>query len=96
MHMAWFSIAAVYFIIWWTLLFVALPIGLRTQDDDKDVVLGTPSSAPSGKHMLRAIILTTILATLIMALLVVLTRFMGYTFDDIPSVIPQFGRAAGS
>lgn len=94
--MAWFSIAAVYFILWWMLLFVALPVGLRTQDDEKDVILGTTSSAPSGKHMLRAVILTTVLSTLIMALLLVLTRLIGYSFDDIPSMIPQFGRAAGN
>lgn len=38
---------AVYFIIWWMTLFAVLPIGLRTQADDNDVVLGTVPSAPT-------------------------------------------------
>ena len=32
--MSWISIAAIYFIIWWMVLFAMLPFGLRTQDDD--------------------------------------------------------------
>ncbi len=39
------SLFAVYFIVWWTVLFIVLPIGLRTQDDDGDVALGTVASA---------------------------------------------------
>jgi len=95
-HMSWISIADVYFIIWWTLLFVSLPVGLRTQDDEKDVILGTTSSAPSGKHMLRAVIRTTVLSALVMAGLLVATRVLGYSFDDIPQLIPQFGARTGS
>jgi len=95
-HMSWISIAAVYFIIWWTLLFVALPVGLRTQDDEKDVILGTTSSAPSGKHMLRAVIRTTVLSAVVMAILLVLTRVLGYSFDDIPQLIPHFGARTGT
>ncbi len=43
--------AAVFFIIWWIVLFAMLPLGLRTQDDEDDVTLGTVSSAPRfGAH----------------------------------------------
>ena len=37
---------AVYFIVWWLTLFAVLPIGLRTQAEDNEVVLGTVPSAP--------------------------------------------------
>jgi predicted secreted protein len=40
---------AVYFLIWWVTLFVVLPFGLRTQEEDNNVTLGTTSSAPSGR-----------------------------------------------
>ena len=30
--MSWISIAAIYFIIWWMVLFAMLPLGLKTQD----------------------------------------------------------------
>lgn len=88
--MTWVSAFAVFFIIWWLVLFAALPFSLRTQDDDNDVTLGTPSSAPRGPHMARAVLRTTIVALIIFGALFVLTRVLGYGFDDIPRVVPQF------
>jgi len=88
--MTWISLTAVFFIIWWLVLFVSLPIGLRTQDEEHDVVLGTTSSAPRGPHMLRAIIRTTVLAVIVFAIFYVLTRVLGYSIDDIPRVVPDF------
>lgn len=92
--MAWISLFAVFFILWWVMLFVALPVGMRTQDDEDNVLLGTTSSAPSGKHMFRAVVRTTVSAVLVMAVLLIVTRVLGYSFDDIPQVIPTFGIAA--
>ncbi|WP_274424637.1 DUF1467 family protein [Chelativorans sp. YIM 93263] len=88
--MDWISLLAVFFIIWWVVLFVSLPIGLRTQDDEEDVVLGTTSSAPRGPHMLRALIRTTVLTTIVFAIFYVLTRVLGYSIDDIPRIVPDF------
>jgi predicted secreted protein len=93
--MTWVSLAAVYFILWWIMLFVALPIGLRTQDDEKNVILGTTSSAPAGKHMLRVVILTTVLSAIVMGAMLLVTRVLGYSFDDIPSLVPVFGPLGG-
>lgn len=88
--MSWISLAAVFFIIWWVMLFVSLPIGLRTQDDEEDVVLGTTSSAPRGPHMLRAFIRATLLAIAVFVLFYVVTRVLGYSFNDIPRIVPEF------
>ena len=38
---------AIYVVIWWTVLFAILPIGVRTQGEDGLVVPGTPASAPT-------------------------------------------------
>ena len=38
---------AIYVVIWWTVLFAVLPIGVRTQGEDGVVVPGTPESAPT-------------------------------------------------
>jgi predicted secreted protein len=38
---------AIYVVIWWTVLFAILPIGVRTQGEDGFVVPGTPASAPT-------------------------------------------------
>ena len=43
---------ALYFLIWWTLLFAILPFGLRTQDEAGEIVPGTPASAPVKPRLL--------------------------------------------
>ena len=87
--MTWISLFAVFFIIWWTVLFAMLPFGLRTQDDDKDVTLGTVSSAPRGAHMLKTVIRTTVVSVLIVAIFYGITKGLGYSFDDIPRFVPK-------
>jgi predicted secreted protein len=88
--MSWVSIAAIFFIIWWTVLFAMLPLGLRTQDDEGDVTLGTTSSAPRGPHMLKAVIRTTIVSLMIFGAFYVVTKVLGYGFDDVPHIGPVF------
>ncbi|HTV68434.1 MAG TPA: DUF1467 family protein [Rhizobiaceae bacterium] len=89
--MAWISAFAIFFIIWWLVLFAMLPFSLRTQDENDDVTLGTTPSAPGGPHMLRAIVRTTVVALIIFAVFYVLTRVYGFTINDIPRIAPRFG-----
>jgi len=84
----WFAAIAVYFVIWWTVLFVALPFGLKTQDEDNAVTLGTEPSAPRGPHMRRAIIITTILSCIVYAAFYYVFHVVGFTFDDLPQYLP--------
>lgn len=86
--MSWVSLLAIYFIIWWTVLFAILPFGLRTQEEDGDVTLGTTASAPRGPHMARAALRTTIVSALILGVFYYLTAVMGYTFEDLPRLAP--------
>jgi predicted secreted protein len=58
---------AIYVVIWWTLLFAILPIGVRTQGEDGEVVPGTPESAPTRPRLLRVVLLTTIVSALVFA-----------------------------
>lgn len=88
--MTWVSVAAVYFILWWLVLFAMLPFGLRTQDDDEEVTLGTVPSAPKGPHMLRAFVRTTIVSAAILGSFYLVTKGLGYSFDDIPRIVPEF------
>jgi predicted secreted protein len=58
---------ALYFIIWWTVLFAVLPIGMRTQEEDGNVVAGTPESAPAAPKFWRIIVLNSILSAAVLA-----------------------------
>jgi predicted secreted protein len=88
--MSWVSIAAIYFIVWWLVLFATLPFSLKTQDDEGETVLGTVSSAPHGPHMLRAVIRTTIVSLLIVGAFYVLTKVIGFGNYDIPRLLPEY------
>jgi predicted secreted protein len=56
---------AIYIVLWWTVLFAVLPIGLRTQGEEGSVVPGTPESAPLHPRLIRVSVLTTIISTVI-------------------------------
>lgn len=86
--MSWISLAAVFFIIWWVVLFATLPFGLRTQDEEGDVTLGTTASAPRGPHVARAMLRTTLVTLAIFAVYLVATRYFGFGFDQIPRLGP--------
>ncbi len=88
--MSWISGLAIFFILWWIVLFAMLPIGLRTQDDEGNVTLGTTSSAPGRPHMVRTLIRTTIVALAIFALYFVMVRYFGFGFGDLPRIVPDF------
>ena len=53
---------AIYVVLWWTVLFAVLPIGVRTQGEDGSVVPGTPESAPVAPRLLRVVLLTTLIS----------------------------------
>jgi predicted secreted protein len=56
---------AIYVVIWWTVLFAVLPIGVRTQGEDGATVPGTPESAPTHPRLIRVVLLTTLVSTLV-------------------------------
>ena len=66
---------AIYVVIWWTVLFAVLPIGVRTQGEDGLIVPGTPESAPTAPRLLRVVLLTTVIATLLFLLPWAVTRY---------------------
>jgi len=56
---------AIYVVLWWTVLFAVLPIGVRTQAEDGAVVPGTPESAPTAPRLLRVVLVTTLVSGLL-------------------------------
>ncbi|WP_426230005.1 DUF1467 family protein [Pararhizobium sp. DWP3-4] len=85
-----FSTFAIYFIIWWLALFIVLPIGLRTQAEENDVVPGSVESAPARFRAFRVFLMTSVLAAVIHATWYVLSVRMGYGLDSIPQFAPKF------
>ena len=87
--MSWISVFAIFFIIWWVVLFATLPFSLRTQDDEGEVTLGTTASAPMGSHVPRAMLRTTIVTAIIFGIYYVATVHYGLSLNDVPRIGPN-------
>ncbi len=75
---------AVYFMMWWILLFAFLPFGLsRTQAEAGEIVPGSDPGAPEKPRFLRVIILTTIVTSLLFVGFYFL-KTSGFSLDDLP------------
>jgi predicted secreted protein len=79
---------ALYFVIWWTVLFAVLPFGLRTQHEEGEVVPGTPASAPARPRLLRIFLVNTLVAAVVFAIVWVAIVYKLVTIDiiEIPGV----------
>jgi predicted secreted protein len=80
---------AIYFLIWWTVLFAMLPIGVRTQDEDGEVSPGTAESAPSFPRLLPKMVATTVISTVVFAGLYAIIVYHVITLDQIP-FLPRY------
>ena len=58
---------AIYFVVWWLVLFVTLPFGVRSQHEDGEGAPGTDPGAPIMARMGRKLIWTTLISAVIFA-----------------------------
>ena len=80
---------AIYFVIWWIVLFAMLPIGVRTQEEEGNVTPGTVASAPHLPKLLPKMLATTVIASLVFAGVYAVVVHHAITLDDIP-FLPRF------
>ena len=59
---------AIYFVIWWIVLFLTLPFGVRSQHEDGEGAPGTDPGAPIATRMGRKLIWTKIISAIIYGL----------------------------
>jgi predicted secreted protein len=77
--------AAIYFVIWWVVLFAMLPIGVRTSEEvGEKRVSGTAESAPHRPNLLPKMVATTVVSSIIFAALYVIIVHRVITLDQIP------------
>ncbi len=67
--MSYLSIVAIYLVVWWLCLFVVLPFRVRNQVDEGEWVHGSERGAPPMLRFLPKLIVTTLLAAVVTALL---------------------------
>jgi predicted secreted protein len=65
---SWVLAVAIYFVLWWIVLFAVLPWGVKSQEEAGDISPGSDPGAPVRPLLLRKVIATTLVSALIMAL----------------------------
>ena len=70
---------AIYFLIWWIMLFAVLPWGVRNQEESGEVTPGTDPGAPATHRVWHKLGWTTVVATTIFGIL-----YIAYTRGLIP------------
>jgi predicted secreted protein len=85
---------AIYFIIWWVVLFAVLPWGVRSQHEGNGAIApGTDSGAPTIPRLTRKLVWTTIVAAIVFALWYVVYTYRLITIDDLAKLlgfVPRF------
>ena len=80
---------ATFFMMWWIVLFVVLPLNITTQQENDKIVPGTPESAPSSPQLAKKMAITTAITAVLFALFYVNYVSGLITLDDIP-FLPNF------
>ena len=78
---------AIYFIIWWVVLFAVLPWGVRSQQEHGAVVPGSDPGAPAIPALKRKLVWTTIIAGIVFGLWYVVYRYRLIALDDLAALL---------
>jgi predicted secreted protein len=77
---------AIYFLIWWVVLFAVLPWGIRSQAEGGEISPGTDPGAPSLPQLGRKALWTTVIASVAFALFYAAFTGRWLTLDDLASL----------
>lgn len=80
--MAITSAVVLYAVAWFMTMFIALPIGLKTQGDVGERIPGTHAGAPVNYNPRRKAIIVTCIATVIWGIVVSIILYSGITWHD--------------
>jgi len=79
----WYTVLAIYFIVWWLVFFIVLPWGIRSQEEHADVAFGTDPGAPMVHGLKTKLLWTTGVSAVVFAAFywAFVTKLL--TFDDL-------------
>jgi predicted secreted protein len=80
---------AIFFLIWWVVLFAVLPWGVRSQHETEDMVAGTDPGAPVSASVGRKLLWTTIVAIVIYAVCYFVYSTHWITVDGLMAMLKK-------
>jgi predicted secreted protein len=85
--MAWTTAAAIYFLIWWVVLFAVLPFGIRNPaEEGVTVEAGHDPGAPTALGMRKKLIWTTAITTVLFAVFWVVYTYRLVSLKDLATL----------
>jgi predicted secreted protein len=85
--MAWTTAAAIYFLIWWVVLFAALPFGVRNATEEGIAVeAGHDPGAPTVVGMKKKLIWTTAITTVLFAIFWVVYTYRLVSLEELATL----------
>jgi predicted secreted protein len=80
---------AIYFLIWWIMLFAVLPWGVRSQHEGGTVEPGTDPGAPVLARVWLKLLWTTIAACVVFAACAIVYSYQLVTLDGLAALLGQ-------
>jgi predicted secreted protein len=84
--MAISTVIAIYFIVWWVVLFAVLPWGVRSQEESGEVVPGTDPGAPAVHTVWMKLLWTTVIASGVFVILAAVYKLNLIPFDYLAAM----------
>lgn len=86
--MGWGTGIAIYFIIWWVMIFITLPFRMTSQIEAGEVVEGSDPAAPAQPQLLKRMILNSLLSLLVFGVFWLIFYYFEFSVDDLPEAVP--------
>jgi predicted secreted protein len=78
---------SVYFVIWWTVLFTILPLGIKSHaEEGTEPFPGADSGAPANPNIKKKFITTTWVSAIVLVVVVAILELGLIQLPDLPSV----------
>jgi len=84
--MATSTAIAIYFLVWWVVLFAVLPWGVRNQEESGDVSPGTDPGAPAVHKVWVKLVWTTIIASVAFGILAAIYKLGLIPYDFLAAI----------
>ena len=65
----------VFIILWWLVLFIILPRNINSQNETGNIIEGTDPGAPTNPNIVKKLVITTFITSLLFAIIFILTYF---------------------
>jgi predicted secreted protein len=77
---------AIYFLVWWVVLFAVLPWGVRNQEESGAVAPGTDPGAPAVHKVWMKLVWTTVVASVVFGIMAAVYQLGLIPFDYLAAI----------